>query len=123
MNQELELSISQIVMRRVYVIWFCRRCAHSLLIKLGILGLLIGAIYLKVSPGMIWQNAQISGGGVNYHFFVTALWHTEIIVQLSLIALALIGLWQVKHLWSRSAGLFAHFNLSTLTGFFSRVRS
>jgi len=122
MNQELELSIGQMVMRRVYVIWFCRRCAHSILVKLVILGLLIGVIYLEVSPGMIWQNAQISGGGMNYHFFASALMNTEIIVQLSLIALTLIGFWQVKNLWSRYGGFFARASLSTLTGFFSRAR-
>ena len=128
MNQELELSIGQMVMRRVYVIWFCRGCVHSLLIKLGVLSLLFGVIYFKVSPGMILQNAQIAsdGSGFNYGFFVSALMNTEIIIQLSFLALVLIGSWLAKDLWSRYiAGpifAFGRFSLSTLTGFFSRVR-
>ena len=121
MNQEL--SIEPVVMRRVYVIWFCSAAPHSILAKLLILVFLLGAIYLDVSPGMIWQNAHTAGGLANYRFFTAALMHTEIMVQLTLVAFALVFSWLAKDLWFRYVRLFARFSLSTLTGFFSRARS
>ena len=122
MNQELTLTesrkLGRVIMRRVYVLWFFRTVAQSVLIKITVLTFLLGGMFVFESPAAVWHNAQITGGLTNYRFFVSALLNTETVTQLALLAIGLVTAWFTKNLWSR----LWRFNLSSLTGFFSRVR-
>ena len=122
MNQKSTLTeldqLKRAIMRRVYVLWFFRTVAQSVLIKLSILIFLLGGMIIFESPGAVWHNAQISGGLTNYRFFVSALINTEAITQLAFLAIIAISFWLTKSFWLR----LWRFNLANLTGFFSRVR-
>ena len=96
MNQKSTLTeldqLKRTIMRRVYVLWFFRTVAQSVLIKLSILIFLLGGMIIFESPGAVWHNAQISGGLTNYRFFVSALINTEAITQLAFLAIIAVSI-------------------------------
>ncbi len=93
------------VMRRVYLIYWWRRLAGSLALKLTALGALLALHYVMISLRDVWTNLRMHEGvlAMSRYLFSSFL-RTEFAVQALVFGLLALVLFTSRDLWSRLFG-------------------
>ncbi|MBI2045899.1 MAG: hypothetical protein HYT28_00530 [Parcubacteria group bacterium] len=94
-------SLRQRIMRRVYAVWILKNVVRPLLIKGSIAVAFIWEMKQTVSLRHVFANIpNPTDMGAVYNFFSYAFTHTETAVQVLSFALAALGLWMIRDVFS-----------------------
>lgn len=97
-------------MRRVYLIYYCRRAWRSDLARASAAFGLLGVLVMAVSLDQVWLNFQTVGDwGGRGLYLVNALTHTSLAVQGLLLSLALIAAGWISRLVGPAKSLLNFF--------------
>lgn len=89
-------TLSQRIMRRVYVVYMLRRATSPTALRIySLLALFVGIVSL-VSVGNVIANLPAEGFFSFYDFSMYAFMHTELVVQLLVVGALVFSLWLVR---------------------------
>jgi len=90
----VNLALTQRIMRRVYVYWFLKKVAPVFLAQIGVLAILLVGVHEYVSIRFVGSNALIQASSIRSFlvFLQSAFSHTEFVSRVLIIASALLSI-------------------------------
>ena len=99
-------QLTQSIMRRVYAIYILRRLLSPPAIKLYILAIFAGSLVRQVSLDNILANAGQTSGLFGFlNFWLTALAHTETLIQLAIALIVIILCFLLRDIYRNLASV------------------
>jgi len=91
-----DIKLKTAVMQRVYVIYWIRQLLSAAALRLYALIALSAALYVTVSVREVIANMPGQGIVALYNFFLYAVVHTEMLVQLILLGIIAVVTWVAR---------------------------